>query len=160
MTLDVGLAAELTENVLCEHFTELNAHLVVRVDSPNSPLDVNLVLVHGHQGSERSWRQFLEHDRVCGLVSLEDLGFDERGVGSLGTELLGHLLLRLAKGECFGLSEEVGQEDLVVLSAGDGVESLNGCEEITKQYVSCRLGVVQMERNYRLTMGSAWCPGG
>lgn len=141
MTLDVRLAAELTENVLCEHLTELDTHLVVRVDSPDSTLDVNLVLVHCHQGSKRSWRQFLEHDRVGGLVALENLGFDESRVGSLGTELLGHLLLGLAKGECFGLSEEIGQEDLVVLSTGDGVEGLNRCEEVTAQVRQLAFGL-------------------
>jgi hypothetical protein len=42
-----------------------------------------------------------------------------------------------SRSEChvdvLGLGEEVGQEDLVVLAAGDGVEGLNGGEEVAAE---------------------------
>jgi hypothetical protein len=42
--------------------------------------------------------------------------------------------------DVLGLSKEVGEEDLVVLSARDGVEGLNGSEEITAgQREACSL---------------------
>lgn len=61
--------------------SELDTHLVVRVDTPDSTLNVNLVLVHGDQSSESSRVELLEHDAVGRLVAFKDLGLDECGVG-------------------------------------------------------------------------------
>ena len=153
MALDVRWAAELSENVLRKDLAELNTHLVVRVDTPDSTLDVDLVLVQGDEGTKGTRGELLEHDRVGGLVALEDLGLDESGVGGLGTELVLDLLLGLAEGEGLGLSEEVGEKDLVVLAARDGVEGLNRGEEVTNVNLGCSC------KEQVLTMGSTWCPG-
>lgn len=75
----------------------------------------------------------MEHDRVGWLVSLEDLRLDQGSVGrGRGTELLLDLIFGLSKCESFGLSEKVGKENLVMLATGDGVECLDGSEEITR----------------------------
>lgn len=100
MALDVVLVTELSENVLGEDLAELDTHLVVRVDTPDSALDVDLVLVQSDQGTKRARSELLEHDRVGRLVALENLGLDERGVGRGRAELLSDLLLGLA--ECEG----------------------------------------------------------
>jgi hypothetical protein len=79
------------------HLAELDTHLIVRVDTPDSTLNVDLVLVHGDQSTEGSRVEFLEHDAVGGLVALEDLGLDECGVGGSVAEFFTDLLLGLAE---------------------------------------------------------------
>jgi hypothetical protein len=81
------------------HLAELDTHLVVRVDTPDRALDVDLVLVHGDESSEGAGGELLEHDAVGGLVALEDLGLDESLVGCSRAELVPDLLLRLAERE-------------------------------------------------------------
>lgn len=49
VTLDIALAAQLSQNVLGQNFTQLDTHLVVRVDTPDGTLNVDLVLVHGNE---------------------------------------------------------------------------------------------------------------
>jgi hypothetical protein len=82
------------------YLAELNTHLIIRVDTPDSTLNVNLVLVHGDQSTKGSRVKFLEHDTVGWLVTLEDLGLDEGGVGCCGSEFFTDLLLGLS--ECEG----------------------------------------------------------
>jgi hypothetical protein len=146
VALDIRLAAELSQNVLGEDLAELDTHLVVRVDTPDSTLDVDLVLVHGNQRTKRARGELLEHDRVGWLVALEDFRLDESSVGSGGTELFLDLVLGLTESKSSGgqhdfmlfnpsvlwLSEKVGKENFVVLAAGDRVEGLGRGEEITK----------------------------
>lgn len=118
MTLDVALLAELRQDVFSQdlalasalieshltpsraHLSELDTHLVVRVDTPDGTLHVDLVLVQCDQGTQGTGSKLLEHDAVGRLVALEDLGLDESSVGSGGSELLSDLLLGLA--ECKG----------------------------------------------------------
>lgn len=97
MAFDVRLVAELSKNVLGQNLAELDTHLVVGVDTPDSTLNVDLVLVHGDQGTKSARGELLEHDRVGWLVALEDLGLDKSGVGRSSTELLLDLV--------FGLTE-------------------------------------------------------
>lgn len=44
VTLDLVGISELSQNVLGQDLSELDTHLVVRVDPPDSSLDVDLVL--------------------------------------------------------------------------------------------------------------------
>jgi hypothetical protein len=132
VVLDVRLVTKLAKNVLSQDLAELDTHLVVRVDAPDGTLDVNLVLVESNQGTQSGRGKLLEHDAVGGLVALEDLALDESLVlGLLSTELLRDLLLGLAESQSLRLGKEVGEKDLVVLAAGDGVVGLNGGEEVT-----------------------------
>jgi hypothetical protein len=103
----VLLARELLENGLGKDLAELDTHLVIRVDAPDGTLDVDLVLVQCNQSTEGTGSEFLEEDRVGGLVALEDLGLDKCGVRRLGTKLLDNLLLSLAKGERPEMSVDV-----------------------------------------------------
>lgn len=100
MTLNIAFATQLLQDSLGQDLTKLDTHLVVRVDTPDSTLDVDLVLVEGDKGTKGTGSEFLEHDRVGGLVAFKDLGLDEGGVlGLLGAELLSDLLLSLTKGK-------------------------------------------------------------
>lgn len=88
---------QLRRNILT-NLAELDAHLVVRVDAPDRTLDVDLVLVHGDEGTERTRRELLEHDRVGRTVALKDLRLDKGAVlRSLRAKLLNDLLLSLAE---------------------------------------------------------------
>jgi hypothetical protein len=82
------------------YLAELDTHLIIRVDTPNSTLNVNLVLVHGYQSTKSSRVEFLEHDTVCRLVALENLGLDQSGVGSGRSEFFTYFLFSLS--ECEG----------------------------------------------------------
>ena len=62
------------------HLAQFDTHLVVRVDSPDRALHMDLVLVHCDQGSECSRRKLLEHYTVRRLVALKDLGLDKGSV--------------------------------------------------------------------------------
>jgi hypothetical protein len=92
-------SASITLDVDTTYLAELDTHLIVRVDTPNSTLDLNLVLVHGDQSAESSRVEFLEHDAVGWLVAFKDLGLDESGVGSSGSEFFTDLLLSLSECE-------------------------------------------------------------
>jgi urate oxidase len=81
---------------------ELDTHLIIRVDTPNSTLNVDLVLVHGYQSTKSSRVEFLEHDTVCRLVALEDLRLDQSGVGSGRSEFFTDFLFSLSKCEGSG----------------------------------------------------------
>lgn len=153
---DVAGVAELLEDSLGEHLAELDAHLVVRVDAPDGTLDVDLVLVQSNKSSKGARSELLEHDRVGRLVALEDLRLHKSLVlRLLSAELLNDLRLGLAERESpvllagptkdrlstdrysLRLGKEVGKKNLVVLAAGNGVESLRGRKEVAgSQYMS------------------------
>lgn len=82
------------------YLAELDTHLIVRVDTPNSTLNVNFVLVKRDQSTEGTRVELLEHDAVGGLVAFENLGLDERGVGCGGSKLFSDLFLGLTECEC------------------------------------------------------------
>ena len=100
------------------------------VDAPDDALREDLVLVERDERTKRRRREERENDAVARAVSLEDLGLDER-VGRARAELLAHLVLGLAERERLGLREEVGEQDAVVLRAGDGVLSRRGRDEVS-----------------------------
>jgi hypothetical protein len=105
------------------HLSELDTHLVVRVDSPNGTLDVDLVLcqcndtsisgletwqatckatptVKSDQATQSLGGELLEHDRVGRLVAGKDLALDESIVlGLFRSKLLDDLFLGLSEGE-------------------------------------------------------------
>lgn len=100
VTLDIVFATQLLQDSLGQDLAEFDTHLIVRVDTPDSTLNVDLVLIEGDEGTKSTGGEFLEHDRVGGLVAFKDLGLDEgRVLGLLGAELLNDFLLSLAKGK-------------------------------------------------------------
>lgn len=84
------------------HLAELDTHLIIRVDTPDSTLNVDLVFVHGDQCTKGSRVEFLEHDAVGGLVAFKDLGLDESSVGCCVAEFFTDLLLGLSECKCPG----------------------------------------------------------
>ena len=90
------------------HLAQFDTHLVVRVDSPDRALHMDLVLVHCDQSSECSRRKLLEHYTVRRLVALKDLGLDKGSVGGCCAELLTDLLFGLAECESSGRESAQG----------------------------------------------------
>lgn len=128
---DLARVSQLSQDVLGQDLAQLDTHLIVRVDTPDRTLNVNLVLVERNQRTERLGSQLLEHDRVGRLVTGKDFGLDESIARSLG-QFFNHLLFGLAESERFGLSEKVGEQDLVVLAAGNRVERLDGSQKVAR----------------------------
>lgn len=64
------------------------------------------MLVERNERTKSGRRKEREDDAVARAVTLEHLRLDE-SLGSLRTDLLTDLLLRLAESQGFGLSEEV-----------------------------------------------------
>ena len=86
------------------------------------------------------------------------LGPSSCGHGQLGIKTrwrahLAHVRLGLAECERLWLSEEVGQEDTVVLRVGDGVERRRGCQEVGRD----DLGALMHELIERVLAVSARC---
>jgi len=94
------ISADILYQVEKTYLAELDTHLIIRVDTPDSTLNVDLVLVHGDQSTKSSRVELLEHDTVGWLVAFKDLGLDEGGVGCCGSEFFTDLLLGLS--ECKG----------------------------------------------------------
>jgi len=96
------ISAHTLDQMSETYLAEFNTHLIIRVDTPNSTLNVNLVLVHGDQSTKGSRVELLEHDTVGWLVAFKDLGLDKGGVRCCGSELFTNLLLGLSECECSG----------------------------------------------------------
>lgn len=103
--------------------------LTERVDTPDNTLREDLVLIQRNQRTQRCRVQNREQNTVARPVSREHLALHQR-LARVRAQLLADLLLRLAECERLGLSEEVGEEDAVVLGVGDGVVSRGGGEEV------------------------------
>ncbi len=73
MSLDLIRTTQLLQNVLSENFTQLDTHLVIRVDTPYSSLNMNLMFIQGDQTSQSAGRKSLEQDRVGWFVAFKDL---------------------------------------------------------------------------------------
>lgn len=100
-----------------------------RIDAPDDTLGEDLVLVQGEERAKRSWGHQWEHDAVARPVPLEHLTLHE-GLACTGPKFLAHLRLRLTKGKCLRLGEEVGEQNAVVLGFCDGVVTRSWGDEI------------------------------
>ena len=78
VSLNVRRCTKLSQNVLRENLSELNTHLVERVDTPNNTLGEDLVFGECDQSTKSGGSQLWEDDAVRGFVAREDFGFDER----------------------------------------------------------------------------------
>src|SRR6266446_4627986 len=104
------LTLEFRYDALSQHFAQLNAPLVERVDIPDNALGEDVVLVESDELAERFRRELFGEDRVRRAVALEDAVGHEPLRRALSFDLLG----RLTEGQRFGLSEHVRQEHVVV----------------------------------------------
>src|SRR6266446_689360 len=104
------LTLEFRYDALSQHFAQLNAPLVERVDIPDNALGEDVVLVESDELAQRFRREPFGEDRVRRAVALEDAVGHEPIRRALSFDLLG----RLAEGQRFGLSEHVRQEYVVV----------------------------------------------
>src|SRR5882672_4680504 len=104
------LALEFRDNALGQHFAQLDAPLVERVNVPNRALGEDVMLVEGDELAEDFRREALGKDRVRRAVAFEGpMGYEPiRRPFSL------YFLRRLAEGQRLGLGEDVRQEHIVV----------------------------------------------
>lgn len=147
--------AELDTHLVCERvlrklwrLSRIQGRLTERVDAPDNTLREDLVLIKRNECTEGSRGEDREDDAVAWTVALENLRLDER-VGRIGAKFLhrgsrqrgcpsfrccsahlADLLFSLAERQRFWLSEEVAEQDAVVLRVGDRVVSGGGCEEV------------------------------
>lgn len=126
--LDLAGLTELGKDGLCKLLAEFNAPLVEGVDIPDDALNKDLVLVHGNKGTKRGRVELLEHDRIGGLVALED-AVRNNVLSRVGTHLGADLLFGLADHQSLGLGKEVGKQNVVMVT--ERVKRLDGSEEIT-----------------------------
>ena len=99
-------------DLLGELLAELDAPLVVGVDTPHDALDEGDVLVERDERAERVRREVDAEDGGRRPVALEDAG----GNHPLGRALGADLVSGLAEGERLGLGEEVAEELMDVLA--------------------------------------------
>ena len=100
------LGREIRKNPLGENLAKLDAPLIVAVDIPDDALNKNLMLVEGHERTERLGGQFLTEKRIRGLIALECLKRNKL----LFNPLLLTLFSRLAESKSLGLCKEIGHE--------------------------------------------------
>ena len=77
MVADRVIAAQFRQDGVCQHFAQLDAHLVKGVDIPDDALHKDLVLVEGDQLAQALRRQFLKEEGVGRAVAGEGLGGDQ-----------------------------------------------------------------------------------
>ena len=105
-------AFELGDDALRENFSELDAPLVERIDLPDGALGEDAVLVECHKFAESFGRELVKEDGVRRAVAFEDTMRNEPGGSAFGFDLLGGL----AERESFGLGENVGQKNVMMMA--------------------------------------------
>ncbi len=127
-------ASELLFDGFGELLAELHSPLIVRVDVPNGALHENLVLVEGDERAQSERGDTRQENAIARTIALEDLVLSDlldlvgRRVRLLHLGL--DLGLCLAGHERLGLSQEIGEQDLVVEAAAHRVVCLNRGDEI------------------------------
>src|SRR5207249_4086055 len=104
------LAIEFWNYALGQHFAQLNAPLVKRINIPDNALGEDGVLVKSNELAERFQHEPFGEERIRRAVALEDAMRHEPIRRALSLDLVG----RLTEGQGFGLSEHVCQEYVVV----------------------------------------------
>src|SRR5438445_2132383 len=104
------LAVKFRNDALGEHFAQLSAPLVRRIDVPDGALGEDGVLVESDELAKRFRREPFGEERIRWAVALEDAMRHEPIRRALSFDLVG----RLTEGQGFGLSEHVCQEYVVV----------------------------------------------
>src|SRR5208337_4804670 len=146
------LAAEFRDDAQGQHFAELDAPLIERVDVPDRALGEHIVLVESDELAERSRGQPLQEDRVGRPVSFKGTVRHEPAGRAFGADLL----RCLAKGQRFALRENVGQQHVMLLPqriqrlaegdevAGDEARSL--VDQLIKRMLAVGAGLAPVNR--------------
>ena len=118
-------------DLLGELLAQLNAPLIVRIDSPDRTLDKGDVLVQGDKGTQCVRGKVDAKDGGSGTVALEAAGGNHPLGGTLGANLVSGL----AKSEGLCLGKEVAQEQLVDVLAVvlNCVGSIHKRDEVSKE---------------------------
>lgn len=140
MAGDLIVVGQVTLNGFSQGLAQLNTPLIEGVDVPDDTLSEDLVFVGGDESAESERRQLLDDNRVGWTISGEDFVWNEifelfslhAGLFQLGA----HLLFSFAKSESLSLSQEVGQQQFVVNSAGNRVVCLCRSDEIARNRTS------------------------
>ena len=107
-----SLAFQFRNDALGEHFAQLDAPLVERINIPNHALRENAVLVKRDERAEHLRRQALRQDRVRRTVALKNAVRHKPVRRALGFDFIG----RLAKSQRLGLGKDIRQEDIMMAS--------------------------------------------
>lgn len=104
--------------------------MVEGVDVPDKALRRDLVFVERDHGTKRLRRNFLDHDAVCRPVANKHFTLEQLSVGGLIAQVFLDFLFRLAESQRLGLSEKVGQENVMMLA--NGVQRLNRRNKVAR----------------------------
>ena len=96
-------------DLFCQLFTQLNAPLIVGIDTPHATFNKGDVLVQRDQFTQDMRIEFACENRGRRASTLEYAGICH----PFRRAFLKHLFARLAKGKCLRLSKEVREEKLV-----------------------------------------------
>src|SRR5207253_4879634 len=108
-----------------QHLAQLHAPLIEGVDVPDGALREDAVLIECHERAERLRRQPLGENGAGWPVAFESAVWHEPFRCALGPDLV----RRLAKGQGFGLGEDVRQQEVMV--SAEPIEGLAEADEIT-----------------------------
>ena len=85
MTGDWATAIKLGLSLLVQLLSQLHPPLVRAVDVPGDPLNEDLLLLHGSQGSQNAWCELGEPNRVGSVMSFKDLAWWQQLLKALCT---------------------------------------------------------------------------
>src|SRR5262245_1525990 len=105
-----GCALEFRNDALGQRFAQLDTPLIEGVDTPDSALSENAVLVQCDEFPERFRRQLFRDDRIGRMVTLEHAVRHKPIRHALRFRLLGSLPER----ERFGLGKDIGDEHVMM----------------------------------------------
>src|SRR5579884_2972272 len=122
----LGRAFKLGHYSLGQHLSKLNAPLIERVDVPDRALGEHAVLVQRDERAERFRSQSLGQDRGRRAIPLEDAMRHEPLRRSLCSDLLGSL----PKRQCFGLCDQVRNQQVVMMA--EWIQWLTEANEVAR----------------------------
>src|SRR5580658_9903584 len=120
------LVLEFWNDALGQHFAELHAPLVERVDLPNRTLSEHRMFVKSDELAESLRRQLVGENGVRRTVALKHPMRDEPIRRAFGFDFF----RCLAERQRLGLGEDVCQEHVVLTT--QGVERLSKRDEVTR----------------------------
>src|SRR5689334_1347849 len=119
-------ALDFRDDALGKYFAQLYSPLIKRVNVPYGALGEDTMLVYGHQFAERGRCKAVHQEGVRWTIALENPVRNEPGRCALPF----YLLHSLAEGECFGLSEDIRHEHVMV--ALQPIERMRESNEIRR----------------------------
>src|SRR5437867_9649437 len=126
LELGLRLALNLWNDALGQYLAEFNTPLVKRINVPDNALGEDRVLIKGNKLAEGLRRELFSQNRVRWPVTFEDSVRDE----PIGRAFSLHFAGRLAEGQRLGLSEDIGQEHVVM--ATERMEWFRECDEVAR----------------------------